>query len=173
MHSASRTVMAVALLGLAASSCSVLDPSGGSSYEPVWITASWVVRAPNDLPGDRSDREPEEWKGTLCPASSVILTNTNHESATFTIKNNCTSTVSYALCINHGSDTQRNELGLCATDPLVTSFEQLTFTTLTPGPFGNFYNSTRILTVQVFYCSSELQLSAPPISDKIECIGAE
>lgn len=164
--------LAVVWAGVLAGCQGLTGPDGtGASYEPVWITASWVVRAPNEAPGDRTDREPADWKGSLCPARSVLLSNADREPSLFTIKNNCAGTmVTYAMCVNSGLDTNRNELKSCAVDPLQTAWDQLTFTTLTPGPYGNFYNSTRILTVQVFYCSTELTLTAPPLSDRIECV---
>ena len=158
----------VALIGLIALvGCDQLAGlAGGGNYEPVWITASWTGGTIG-FPNDRTNREPAEFPGPLCPASSVILTN-QQAGAVLNIINNCTGPISFAICATAGGLIQP-DLGLdpCAVDPFDTSFFNFKHITLNPGSEGDFVNSTPSLSIQIFYCSDEAQFVAGPVG----CLG--
>lgn len=148
--------------------------SDGSSttttYVPTRITASWSGGA-TGAPTDRRDTEATSFIGSLCPASSVTLTN-HDNSGTFHIANGCTIPVTYAICLTEGVATQpENGLtGYCATDPFDTSYSLLTLLTLVTGTAGFDYNSTLDLSVNVFFCSDSQQITASPLADSVQCL---
>ncbi len=144
------------------------DLVGGlDSFAPVWITASWSGGAAG-LPNDRTDREPQDFFGRLCPASSVDLLNYSGGFAGLNVINRCTITVTYYICATRGSLPQP-QFGLeeCAQDPFDTPMSQLKIIPLTPGVEGDFINATQALSIQVFYCSDESQLFTSPL----RCVG--
>ncbi len=134
---------------------------GGDSviYDPVWIAASWSGGR-TGTPSDRTDVEPENYLGQLCPASSVLLTNQSGGFAGITIINNCTLAVTYYICASKGSLPQP-DLGLaeCATDPLETPLSQFTIVPLNPGAPGFSINATEEISINVLYCSDTQQLN--------------
>ena len=135
-------------------------------FTPTWTTASWSGGAKGS-PNERRDEEATQWKGSICPASSVILSN-HTEGSVLQIINNCTITVTYALCVTSGSLSQPQfGLDVCAQDPFDTPLSRLTFKTINPGPLGDFINSTQNLSIQLFFCSNEMQLTSPDVL----CIG--
>lgn len=133
------------------------------SFEPVWITASWSGGAKGP-PNERIDRQPTDWQGLLCPASSVLLTNHAGQFAGLNVINDCTITVTYAICATKGSPPQP-EFGLqpCALDPFDTPLSRLTIITVNPGSIGAFIDATQDLSIELFYCSDETELSGPPL----------
>lgn len=136
---------------------------GASAYKPTWIFASWSGGAKGD-PTDRDDVEAESWVGNMCPGSSVALTNYDAGFAGLKIVNNCSLTVTYALCVSKGSETQPSGgLKECAEDPFDTPFSDLTFETLSYGPLGYTINATENLNVNVFFCSEDQRLTGPPL----------
>lgn len=146
---------------------SVGSSSNGDDTEflPTWISASWSGGAAGN-PTDRRDEDATDWIGSICPASSVTLTNFGSKFAGLNIINNCTgTTVTYALCVSKGSLAQPAIGGLeeCATDPFDTPFSQLTFKSITVGAEGDFINSTQNLSVNVFFCSQSQILFGPPL----------
>lgn len=148
-------------------SCGTGGGGGLLSTVPTWIAASWTGGATGD-PTDRTDTEATEWKGQMCPASSVELSNQT-AGAVLNIINRCTILVSYGMCVSKGSLPQpQNGMKECAQDPLETPLTDLTLMSLTPGAPGGFVNATEILSVNIFYCSSEQTLSGPPL----RCVGA-
>lgn len=159
----------VALVALLAAGCvDAAGPDAGlASFQPVWITASWTGGAAG-APNDRTDREPATWKGRLCPASSVQLTNHSGGFAGLNIVNRCTITVTYGLCATKGNPPQP-QFGLpeCAQDALQTPLGSLKIITLNPGPLGDFVNATPQLSIQVFYCGDETTLTGAPV----RCLG--
>lgn len=163
--------LALACAG-AFAACAVTDatgPGGGlATYDPVWITASWSGGAAG-APNDRTDREPAAWKGLLCPAGSVSLTNHGGGFAGLNIVNTCTITVTYGLCATKGSPPQP-QFGLpeCAPDALQTPLQRLKIITLNPGALGDYVNATQNLSVQVFYCSDQTTLMGGPV----RCLGS-
>ena len=159
----------IALSGLiAVLGCTALTGVGdlGGNFEPVWITASWTGGAAGP-PNDRTNREPAEFQGQLCPASSVILTNQS-AGAVLNVINNCTIPMTLAICVTAGGLIQP-DLGLddCAVDPFDTSLFNFKLITLNPGNVGDFVNSTPALSVQIFYCSDETQFVTGPVG----CLG--
>lgn len=138
---------------------------------PTWIVASWSGGATGN-PTDRTDTEATEFTGSLCPASSLLLTNQSGGFAGLTLVNNCAITVTYAVCATKGSDQsgELNGLKNCAQDPFDTSFSDLTFVTLTNGPDGFGINATENLSISVFFCSDSQTLSGPPITDRVSCL---
>lgn len=165
-------LLVASFAALALAACAVEPTAPGAtnlldSFEPTWTTASWTGGAKGP-PNDRRDEEATQWKGRICPASSVILQNHTQEFAGLHIINNCTITVTYALCVTKGSLPQpQSGLQPCATDPFDTPFSRLTFKTINPGQLGDFINATQNLSIQLFFCSDEMQLTAPPV----RCIG--
>lgn len=158
----------VAVTTSAACVDSIGGPAGGPAeplfdeFTPTWTTASWTGGAIGS-PNDRRDEEATQWKGSICPVSSVILSN-HTEGSVLQIINNCTITVTYALCVTAGSLPQPQfGLNLCAPDPFDTPLSRLTFKTINPGPLGDFINSTQNLSIQLFFCSDQMQLTAPPV----------
>lgn len=150
--------------------------SGGSviitTTTPTWITASWSGGAAGP-PNDRTDTEATDWDGSICPASSVGLTNFDADVgfAGLNIINSCTLTVTYGLCVAKGSLTQpTNGLNECATDPFDTNFVDLKFLSITNGAVGDFVNTTEILFLNIFYCSDSQSLTGPPLSSSIACL---
>jgi len=140
------------------------NPVGGmSSFAPVWISASWSGGAAG-VPNDRTNREPREFFGSLCPAVSVNLTNHSGGFAGLNIVNNCTIPVTYFICVTAGSPAQPT-LGLeqCAQDPFDTPINQFKIIPLFPGVEGDYVNATPDLSIQVFYCSDEAQLFTNPV----------
>lgn len=90
-----------------------------------------------------------------------MLDNWYSNGGSLTIKNNCSLSVTYYLCVSRGSDAQ--ELRQCATDPFDTPSSQMRVQTLTTGPYGYWYQSTRNVTVHVFYCSDEAVMRFSPL----------
>lgn len=164
----SAAALAAAVLCISGSSClSFLSPASptpitpkAKSYTPVWIFASFTPPGVAGAPSDRRNQSPINNFDSLCPASSVLLDNWYLNGGSLTIRNNCTATVHYALCVSKGSDAQ--ELKQCATDPFDTAQSQMRFQTLTTGPNGFWYQSTRLVSVNIFYCGSGSTLSGPP-----------
>lgn len=170
MFSAARAVGilgATAMLLACSDSTGAGGGAGGGSYTPVWITASWTGGAAG-APNDRTDREPESWKGLLCPASATGLVNHANGFAGLNITNQCNILITYAICATKGSLAQP-QLGLseCATDPFDTPLTQFKIIPLNPGNLGDYINATETLSIQVFYCSDQTQLITGPV----RCIG--
>ena len=115
------------LIGIIAMGLMSIVSTGGSgdgdigfSSDPVWIWASWSGGA-RGAPNDRVDNEPSSFNGSLCPASSVILSNYGGQFNGLNIVNDCTITVTYAMCVSEGSLPQpQGGLNECATDPFDT-----------------------------------------------------
>lgn len=143
---------------------------GTTTYTPTRIVASWSGGAHGN-PTDRTDTEATSWLGSMCPADSVTLTNYDG-TVTLHIANSCTLTVTYGICLTEGVAAQpTNGLSTyCATDPFDTSLTNLTTLTLTTGTDGFDYNSTEGLSINIFFCSDQQTLSAPPFSTTVECI---
>ena len=154
-------IAAIILMAVAGLGCG--GGGDGDSFLPTHITASWTGGA-TGAPSDRTDVEAVDWVGNICPASSVILTNHTAAFAGINIVNNCTMPATYALCVAKGSQVQPvGGLSECATDPLNTSWNVLTFKTINPGAPGDFINATEILSVNIFYCSDSQTLTGPPL----------
>ncbi len=160
------------VLALSFVGCGSSSSGGGSSsiYIPTWIAASWSGGAKGP-PTDRRDEEAEEWTGSICPASSLILENYTDEFAGLHLINRCTQTISYAACVSKGSLPQP-QYGLeeCATDPFETPMADLTFKALDPGEYGDFINTTENLSLNIFFCSDDQTLCAAPICDSVQCL---
>ena len=112
----------------------------------------------------RKAHQTDHWNGRLCNASSSypILDNWGRTFRSLTIINRCGGnlTVNFAICVFKGSLGQPSGgLRQCETDPLLTSFSQLTFLTLNYGTVGFWYPSTGNLSVVVFWCGSNDQLT--------------
>lgn len=141
-------------------------------FLPTWINAIWTGD-PGE-PNDRMDVKANDWVGSLCAANLIILLNNGvDEPGHLQVINNCKDqTVTMALCLDKGALPQpEGGLKQCATDPFDTSFTQLTFLTLNPGPLGFTYPSTVNLAVNVFFCSDAQQLVGPPIfPGGLECL---
>lgn len=159
------TLLIAVSLSILAINCGGTGGGGGGGIVttvPTWITASWSGGTIGN-PNDRTDTEATEWDGSICPASSVGLTNYSVGDV-LNIVNSCTLTVTYAICVSKGSLAQpEGGLEECATDPFDTSFSQLTFKTITNGVAGDFINSTQNLSINIFYCSDEQTLITGPI----------
>lgn len=162
------TVAAVLLSACMMGETAGPDGGGVSTYDPAWITASWSGGA-RGAPNDRTDRTPSTFRGRLCPAGSVQLSNHGGEFAGLHIVNLCTIPVTYALCATKGTGPQP-QFGLdeCADDPLMTPFSRLMFIPLNPGTAGFYVNATQALSIQVFFCSDETSLTSAPA----RCLGA-
>jgi len=150
--------------------CGTVGGGGSTTYVPTWITASWSGGAVGP-PNDRTDIEAEDFIGQMCPANSLSLQNYTEEFAGLHLINSCTITISYAACVSKGSLPQpENGLKQCATDPLETPMDQLTFKALNPGNLGDFINTTEILSINIFFCSDEQNLCAAPLCDSVQCL---
>lgn len=156
---AAALLSAVLLLG-----CDSITGTKAKTYDPVWITASFTPPGVNGAPSGRIERVPAEFVGARCPAKSVLIDNWYSNGQSLTIKNNCTDTQVFSICVSKGSDPQ--ELPACATDPVQTSPFDMKVQYLTPGPYGNWYSSTRLVTVHVFYCPLTQTLVGPPLKCK-------
>lgn len=87
--------------------------------------------------------------------------------------------MTFYVCASKGSAQDPDELEACAQDPFDTPMPRFKLVTLDPGPEGDFFNVTRDLAIQVFYCSEETVLIGPPVvlgdpttRPKVACFGA-
>ncbi|MBN1282965.1 MAG: hypothetical protein JXA24_04245 [Proteobacteria bacterium] len=164
----------VALIGsvfvFALTGCFSSSGGGGVVYDPTWINASWSGGAKGD-PTDRTDIEAENWKGDICPASSLAITNHSGGFAGLCFVNNCTIMMNLNICRTKGTPAQP-DLGLqnyeCATDPLETPSSRLYIVPLNPGADGFCINATEDISINVFYCSDEQMLDL--LSSPLSCI---
>lgn len=138
---------------------------------PSWINA--VFTSGVSAPTDRRDEAATEWNGNLCRTDSLELINHGPEGDVLQIINSCASTISYAICVAKGSLPQpENGLSQCATDPFDTPTSQLTFKSISPGALGDFINTTEILDVNIFFCStSDTLCTSATFCDRIACLG--
>jgi hypothetical protein len=136
-----------------------------TSTIPTYIFASWSGGAAGE-PNDRTDEEATEWDGQICPASSILLDNYGGEFAGLHIVNNCAITVTLHSCATKGSP--QPGLEECATDPFQTPYTDLDHRTINPGALGDFINTNQALSINIFYCSDEMQLN---ITTPLRCIG--
>jgi len=142
---------------------------GGSSpltsTIPTYIWASWSGGAAGP-PNDRRDEDATEWIGQMCPASSISLDNYGGEFAGLHIINNCTIPVTLHSCATKGSP--QPGLEECAEDPFYTPWADLDHRTINPGEFGDFINTNTNLSINIFFCSDEMQLG---LDTPLRCIG--
>ncbi len=163
--------IACSALFLLMTGCSIADIAGISGgFTPTRITASWTGGA-SGPPNDRRDTEATDFTGSMCPANAIRFNNQT-DGAVLTLINECTILVTLYVCYTKGSLTQPN-LGLkeCATDPLETSFSQLSIhpiSSLVGGGAEDYRNATPALAINAFFCSSSTAIN--PFSDKLECI---
>ena len=135
---------------------------GGDStdYIPTWISASWWGGATGN-PTDRRDEEAVDWVGSICPASSLSLTNHNGSFAGICIVNSCTSTITMGICRTKGSSSEGELQNYeCADDPFYTPFLRLYPLSLNPGTDGYCINAPEEMSINIFYCSDEQMLNA-------------
>lgn len=154
--------------------CGTTGSGGGgglTTTTPTYITASWTGGAHGD-PTDRTDVEATEFTGLLCPASAIDLQNYINNFNGLTIINNCSISVTLALCVAKGSlDQPENGLNQCATDPFDTPAADFKYHTITAGPGAEDYrNTTEILSLVVFFCSDNQTICAPPICERVSCL---
>lgn len=171
------------VLGGLASCSGITAPAAGpdtTSFEPVWISASWGGGAVT--PTDRTNREPTPFNGARCPATSVRLENyisgndAPKPSAVpgLYLWNNCTDIISVGICVRKGSAAQpagNFHLSACATDPLLTPFLDLAIFTINSGRFpGVFIPTSGSPSIEAFFCSDRSWLLAPPAAAKVSCV---
>jgi len=150
--------------GLTACSDSTgLDDSG---FDPSWISASWTGGA-KGAPNDRTDREPTEFQGRLCPTSSISLDNREIDGPgspfDLILRNQCTLPVFTFTCVTAGIPLPFNSLlESCATDPLNTPKWPLGTLTIESGNIIG-YSSSQTFAVNIFFCSDETILAYDPI----------
>ena len=163
IRNAWRAAALLAAVAVVGAGCGTDTTGGMDTFAPIWITASWSGGAAG-APNDRTDREPEDFFGSLCPANSVDLYNHSGGFAGLNIVNRCTIMVTYYICATKGAGPQPN-LGLqeCAQDPFDTPLGQFKVIPLFPGSEGDYVNATPDLSVQVFYCSDESQMFTAPL----------
>ncbi len=168
-HSIGLTLVLFIVLFLAFGGASCGGFGGSSSLTstvPTWIWASWSGGAAGP-PNDRRDEEATEWIGQMCPASSILLENYGDRyTSGLHVQNNCTITVTLYLCTTKGD--QQAEFEECATDPFYTPWNDLYIIPLNPGEFGVDISTTPDLSINVFFCSDEMQLG---LDTPLRCIG--
>ncbi len=136
-----------------------------TSTIPTYIFASWSGGAAGP-PNDRTDEEATEFEGQMCPASSISLNNHGGEFAGLHIINNCTISVTLHSCATKGSP--QPGLEECAEDPFETPYVDLDHRTINPGELGDFITTNLALSINIFYCSDEMQLN---ITTPLRCLG--
>jgi hypothetical protein len=159
------------LLAVALPSCGGGGGGGITTTTPTYITASWSGGATGE-PTDRTDVEATEFTGLMCPANAIDLQNYINNFNGLTIINNCSISVTLAMCVAKGSLPQpENGLSQCATDPFDTPATDLKYHTITAGPGAEDYrNATEELSLAVFFCSDSQTICAPPICDQVSCL---
>ena len=176
LHIFRNMIVVVAVVFLAACGTSSSGGGGGDLFDtatPSWINA--VFTSGVSAPTDRRDEAATEWTGNLCRTDSLTLINHGPEGDVLQIINSCASTISYAICVAKGSLAQpTNGLSQCATDPFDTPTADLTFKSISPGALGDFINTTEILDVNIFFCSTADALcSSATFCDRISCLLAQ
>ena len=167
------------LLIIGLSACATTGTGGGgdggddliNTTTPTYVTASWTGGAQGD-PTDRTDVEATEHTGLLCPSNAIDLQNWINNFAGLTMINNCSISVTLALCVAKGSLAQpENGLEECATDPFDTPAADFKYHTITAGPGAEDYrNTTENLSLVVFFCSDSQTICAPPICEQVSCL---
>ena len=172
------------LIFVTLSACETGNPfqpdTSAAPLDPVWISASWG--GGSVLPMDRTNREPSEFRGQLCPSETVILESytasaTNRPGQVFgeglLIWNKCTIINTVGICVRKGSFAQPSgnfQLKACATDPLQTPFLDLKVLTINPNKVLGLYIPTfGSPSLEVFYCGTQTALLAPPVAAKVSC----
>jgi hypothetical protein len=166
-----RSVIVLAAVVFLAS-CGTSGGGGITTTVPTYITASWTGGAHGD-PTDRTDVEATEFSGQMCPASAIDLQNWINNSNVLTMINNCSISVTLAMCVAKGSLPQPDIGGLnqCATDPFDTPAADLKYNTILGGPGAEDYrNTTENLSLVVFFCSDDQTICAPPICEQVSCL---
>jgi hypothetical protein len=169
-------LLIVSLLILSSLGCDALTEATGLEspffeFEPVWLTASWTGGARPD-PNDRKTLgSPTQWRGNLCPSQGLRLFN-HRDGAVLTLQNTCPGLVTFYLCATKGVEPQpRFGLQECAQDAKQTPMSRLKSIALNPGV--DFVNSTRSLSIQVFWCTDQSSLIGPPLSNPpLRCLAA-
>lgn len=171
LHIFRSVVILAAVIFLAA--CGTTGGGGDiTTTTPTYITASWTGGARGD-PTDRTDVEATEFDGQMCPASAIDLQNYINNFSGLTMINNCSISVTLAMCVAKGSLPQPDIGGLnqCATDPFDTPAADFKYNTILGGPGAEDYrNTTENLSLVVFFCSDEQTFCAPPICDRVSCL---
>ncbi len=140
---------------------------GGSAppfYEstiPSHIYAAWS----GGQTGEPNTYLPEpatEWNGRMCATYLMEFTNYSGGCDGLRILNGCSIPVIMHICATQGS-AQPN-FNECAADPFETPYDDLSHITVDPGEPGVCIEANEALSIQVFYCSEEMQLGqATPI----------
>lgn len=147
------------LLAMANPNC----PSPPGGYTPTWVTASWLGGITGS-PTDRMNRAATQNNDRICPPTSLLLSIGTGGFQGLTVVNNCESIVTYYLCATAGQTNEpQGGLNVCASDALQTPLSRLTVITLRPGGPGQGINSSRDLSVQVFWCGESTRLVGPPL----------
>jgi len=140
---------------------------GGSAppfYEstiPSHIYAAWTSGQTGE-PNTYLPTPAEEWNGRMCATYLMEFTNYGGECDGLKILNDCSIPVTMHICATQGS-VQPN-LNECASDPFETPYDDLSHITVDPGEPGVCIVTNETLSIQVFYCSDEMQLDqATPI----------
>ena len=161
-----RGVLGLSILGSVCDPLGVDDASGGATYDPSWISASWVG-GQRGGPNDRTDRSPTTFQGRECPTSSITLDNDvifpGSSSFELIIGNRCVISVFTFTCITKGIPIpQGSLLASCATDPLNTPKWSLgTSTIQTFRTIG--YTTAATFAINIFFCTDETTLAYEPI----------
>jgi hypothetical protein len=151
------------------------EPSGGTTYQSVWINATWNGGRTGSPLSSRT-YGPGSFTGSYCPSSSLILE--NHSSryqdvfsnspSVLVFKNTCTGSANLLVCVTAGSGGNFSEFPVCNVDPRTTPLSRLASVDM--GPNGSGLQSTTWretgvnLDLNIFYCGAGDAFTAGVIS---------
>jgi hypothetical protein len=151
------------------------EPSGGGTYQSVWINASWNGGRTGPPLSSRTSG-PGNFTGSYCPPNSMILENHSsryqdvfsNSASVLVFKNTCSGSANLLVCVTSGSGGNFSELPVCNTDPRTTPLSRLASVTM--GPNGSGLQSTTWketgvnLDLNIFYCGAGDAFTAGVIS---------
>ena len=151
------------------------EESGLTTYQSVWINASWSGGRTGSPLSSRT-YGPGSFTGSYCPASSLILENHSsryesvfsHSRSVLVFKNTCTSSANLLVCATAGSGGNSSEFPVCNTDPRTTPLSRLVAVDM--GPNGSGLQSTTWrqtglnIDLNIFYCGAGDAFAAGVIS---------
>jgi hypothetical protein len=151
------------LTGESESGATSAATTGVTTYQSVWINASWVGGRTGS-PLNSQAYGPGSFTGSHCPPNSLILENHSARfKATFSnsqevlvFKNTCSAPAHLLVCVTAGSGGNYSEFPVCNTDPRTTPISRLA-----PVDMGPNDNTTLSITwreaglnldLNIFYC---------------------
>lgn len=181
-----RTSLVSLALGLLTTACTQSNPIVPSrqnppllsTYQSVWINASWIGGRTGPPLDSRSEVPPEASKaGRLCAPSTLLLENHGTRFLdllgsvvrnSFVVYNNCSITQELVLCVSAGSGGGGGKIPVCNQVARTTPLSRLYPVSLAPGNNGirsaTWENTSANLDINLFYCAEGTVFTAGLIS---------